>query len=237
MYLREYHQEAAGQVAITPAQASRFAKHVAGDFNPIHDPDSKRFCVPGDLLFSLVLARYGLSRHMHFTYTGMVGAGAMLDFPAQPGGDFAITEVRDPAKRFMQVNREGEVGDDPALIEAFTRAYVAFSGQNFPHILVPLMEDSGVMINPDRPLVIYESMSFDLERVDFANPALELIGSRLDAKGKRGDAKLEFRITGDGETVGRGCKNLVLSGLRPFERAKIQVMVDTYQAARDSYHA
>ncbi len=35
---------------------------VVDDFNPIHDEDNKRFCVPGDLLFSVLLANVGLSQ-------------------------------------------------------------------------------------------------------------------------------------------------------------------------------
>jgi len=57
---------------VTREQASQFAKSVAGDFNPIHDPDARRFCVPGDLLFSLLLNRIGLSRHISVEFTGMV---------------------------------------------------------------------------------------------------------------------------------------------------------------------
>ena len=42
-------------------QASRFAKEVAGDFNPLHDVGSRRFCVPGDLLFVTLLSEYGVA--------------------------------------------------------------------------------------------------------------------------------------------------------------------------------
>ena len=55
MQLDEYYSDGNGHIAISREQASDFAKGVAGDFNPIHDVDAKRFCVPGDLLFSLAL--------------------------------------------------------------------------------------------------------------------------------------------------------------------------------------
>ncbi len=57
MFLDPYHCEEDGFVRVGAEQASQFAKGVADDFNPIHDPDSRRFCVPGDLLFALVLSR------------------------------------------------------------------------------------------------------------------------------------------------------------------------------------
>ena len=66
MFLNDYFTESNDDIVISAQQASRFAKEVAGDFNPIHNLDAKRFCVPGDLLFSLVLAKYGLSQHMEF---------------------------------------------------------------------------------------------------------------------------------------------------------------------------
>ena len=51
--------DSAGCYEVSAEQGSRFAKEVAGDFNPIHDHDSKRFCVPGDLLFAIALSDFG----------------------------------------------------------------------------------------------------------------------------------------------------------------------------------
>ena len=64
MFLERYHATQNGLVLISATQASRFAKEVAGDFNPIHNPDARRFCVPGDLLFALLLSHFGLSRQL-----------------------------------------------------------------------------------------------------------------------------------------------------------------------------
>ena len=52
MLLEKYVQGNGEYFSFTRKQASDFAKQVASDFNPIHDEDAKRFCVPGDLLFS-----------------------------------------------------------------------------------------------------------------------------------------------------------------------------------------
>lgn len=233
MTLTDFYSEQHGFIRITPQQASRFAKEMAGDFNPIHDPDARRFCVPGDLLFALVLSRYGLRQRMRFRFAGMVGDGVKLCFPEQAGDEI---HIRDEAgKEYLIVECGGAHSRDPALVESLTRGYVAFSGQTFPHILVPLMEQHQVMLNPDRPLVIYESMTIDLEHLDFESPLLELRDSRLALDGKRGDVHLDFRLVADGKVVGRGDKSMVLSGLRPYEAETIDQLVDDYARRKASH--
>ena len=65
--LSPYYCEDSEKVFFSREQGSNFAKKMANDYNPLHDVDSKRFCVPGDLLFSLVLKKYGLSNKMNFS--------------------------------------------------------------------------------------------------------------------------------------------------------------------------
>ncbi|MCF8005389.1 MAG: DUF3581 domain-containing protein, partial [Chromatiaceae bacterium] len=194
-------------------------------FNPIHDATHPRFCVPGDLLFALVLARCGLARRMTFRFTGMVAADAALTVIEQDDGILVETAEGKPC---LEVERSGPVTKDLALIESLVRRYVAFSGQNFPHILVPLMEQQGVMINPDRPLVIYDRMAFELDRLDDPDMDIALESTELEVKGKRGEARLGFRLTTAGEPVGQGAKTLILSGLRAHEPAVLQGLVERY---------
>lgn len=78
MFLTAYHSNQQHQFQFTRQQASHFAKLVAGDFNPIHDEDSKRFCVPGDLLFAVLLQKEGISQKMRFDFSGMVSDGVAL---------------------------------------------------------------------------------------------------------------------------------------------------------------
>ena len=62
------------QIIISANQGCSFAKQIAGDYNPIHDVDSKRFCVPGDLLFAIALNQYGLHSSMTFSFLEMLSA-------------------------------------------------------------------------------------------------------------------------------------------------------------------
>ena len=232
MFLDNFYNQNQSELTISAEQGSRFAKSISNDFNPIHDPDSKRFCVPGDLLFALVLQRYGLSQNMSFNFSGMVARDTGLLFPSAPGDKFEIVDGRD--KPYLQVSRSGETVNNQQIIEQLVRNYVVFSGQNFPHLLVPLMVEHQVMINPQRPLVIYESMSLHFDSVDLTAPRVELADTSLEVSGKRGDAELQFRLVDEGETVGCGVKKLILSGLREYQQAAIDSMIADYSARQNT---
>lgn len=232
MNLQNYFNFDANTVSYTRQQASDFAKQIAGDYNPIHDVDAKMFCVPGDLLFATVLSQYGLSNKMHFTFSGMVTDESKLDF--SPSGSDQIVIQDSNQKKYLTVDRQGDISTNQKLIENLTRAYVEFSGKTFPHILVPLMSDSGVMINVTRPLVVYESMTIELDTLDIESPQLELASATLDVNGKRGKACLEFIITENGKVAGKGQKNIVLSGLREFEQDKINSLIEFYSERKQA---
>lgn len=232
---KDFYAQRGEYVVISAEQASRFAKSVAGDYNPIHNPEARRFCVPGDLLFTLVLVKFGLSRQMEFRFTNMVGADTPIKFSETVDGDIHVCD--DSGKCYLQVVRSGDMTRDEAVVEGFARCYVAFSGKNFPHYLKPLMEQHGVMFNPKRPLVIYDSMGFCLDRLDGFSPHLALTQSSLDVQGKRADALLEFSIESAGEAVGVGSKKLVVSGLCDYDATEMAAIVDEFYRLKAAYEA
>lgn len=215
-----------GKVEFTRQQASRFAKRVADDFNPLHDVDAKRFCVPGDLLFAVLLKRLGLYPSMTFGFSGMVGDNVPLFFQNDSGGELRIVDGK--GREYLRAVYEGEPNRDADSVEKITRSYVRFSGHNFPHVLEPLMAEHRVMINIDRPLVIYESMALDLKRADIHQPVIEQTGASMEVKGKRGNVSLTFRFLENGELVGVGEKKMVLSGLREYDAGVMGEMVAKY---------
>ena len=233
MFLNPYHSANNTKIIISAEQGSSFAKDISNDFNPIHDPGSKRFCVPGDLLFSLVLGRYGISEKMTFNFAGMVSADTELSFPESPGDHFKIVDGRE--KSYLEVSRSGQVSDNAAAIESLTKNYVYFSGQNFPYILVPLMAEQNVMINPARPLAIYQSMSLHLDHLDLKQPLVELADSEMKVNGKRGDVELRFDLMDGAEKVGWGVKKIILSGLREYQQTAIDEMSADYNSWQASY--
>ncbi len=211
-------------------QSSRFAKEVADDYNPIHDVAAKRFCVPGDLLFAVLLTRKGLHPRMMFTFSGMVGDGVPLHFQEDEPGNLRLEDQR--GKEYLRASFEGEANHDAVLLEEVIRSYVQFSGHNFPQLLQPLMAKHEVMINIDRPLVIYESMSLDLHTVDLKHLQVEFESNEMQVVGKRGNASLRFRFMENGNLVGYGEKKMVLSGLRPYDEEQMQQMIDLYNARK-----
>jgi len=233
MFIDRYYQQADGGVSFTREQGSDFAKQVADDFNPLHDVDARRFCIPGDLLFAVMLAHYGVSRHMACVFSGMVTEGVRLLLP-EPAGACSIRDA--DGREYLQLQRRGEVSRDPALIENLARGYVAFSGHSFPDILEPLLAEQGVMINPERPVLIYESMAIDLDTLEFSAPELAGEGHAVAVDGKRGSVQLGFNLLQDGAVVGRGRKHILLSGLRAYDAAAMAAAVADYNARKQAYH-
>jgi len=230
--LSDYYTLDDSTLSFTRDQASQFAKQVAGDFNPIHDPEHKRFCVPGDLLFTVFICEFGLSKEMCFSFSGMVNDSSRLNFSPTDKSLVDITDNND--KKYLSVQRSSDISTHQQLIDQLACQYVQFSGHTFPHILVPLMSEQNVMINPDRPLVIYEKMAIHLDTFDIDQISLETTNSTLEVKGKRGTVSLEFAFKANGEVVGSGKKSMLLSGLREYNAEKMQQVVDNYDALKSA---
>ncbi|KEF33139.1 hypothetical protein D777_00147 [Marinobacter nitratireducens] len=226
MFLERFHAVENDHIQISAPQASRFAKEIAGDFNPIHDPDARRFCVPGDLLFALVLSHFGLSEKMTFRFRSLVGNGVSLRFQEKDDGNIDVCD--DAGKVYLEVTRDGALTRDEKIIEDFIRCYVAASGKNFPHTLQPLMESRDVMFNPDRPMVMYESMSLSLSSLEIPSPELELDKADLEAAGKRGNVTLDYHLTSGGKSCGEVTKSLVLGGLRPYSIEAMDAVLEEF---------
>jgi hypothetical protein len=233
MFLESYCSVTDNKISFSRQQGSDFAKQIADDFNPLHDADAKRFCVPGDLLFSLVLEKSGLSQNMGFTFSGMVSDGIALTFPETITDSASI--IDDNAKEYMKIEASGKCTTNSQSINALIRAYVEFSGHTFPHILVKLMFENSVMINPTRPMVMYENMFIHLDVLDFSDVQLQLTTPNLIIEGKRGKATLPFDLVADGKVIGHGKKHMLLSGLRDYDQATIDDLVSHYNDKKIQY--
>lgn len=230
-FLDKYYQESNNEFVISAIQGNNFAKEVANDFNPIHDTHAKRFCVPGDLLFAIALNQYGLHEQMTFQFRELVKADSRLIYPSSSDTDrdFQLNVINSRDKTVLGVSAKGKSSMNTDQIEQLIKNYVAFSGHNFPHILVPLMKQHNVMINPTRPLVIYENMSLNFTTLEFTDIDIHLDQTSLSVEGKRGDTNLHFIIESNGEVIGSGIKKLVLSGLREYDQSAIDDMCLRYQ--------
>lgn len=235
MFIEQYCPIDSEKISFTRQQGSDFAKQVADDFNPLHNVEAKRFCVPGDLLFSVIIAKAGLHKEMSFNFSGMVNDGITLSFPNEINDTFDVVDDKD--KTYLTVEASGEKTLCPALINALTKAYVDFSGHTFPGILVKLMAENNVMINPARPMVMYQCMKINLDRLDITTLSLQLAQTSLSIEGKRGDAWLEFDLISEGDVVGHGKKHMLLSGLRDYCQDNIDAMVEQYKNSKTSYNS
>ncbi|REL28343.1 DUF3581 family protein [Thalassotalea euphylliae] len=234
MFINQFYNQSPATVSFTRQQASDFAKQIADDFNPLHDIDAKRFCVPGDLLFAVTLAKAGLAKQMRFNFSGMVTDGIELSLPSQLAAETAVTDAN--GKQYLTIETDGEMTQSQALIEALVRAYVGFSGHTFPHILCDLMAKNDVMINPARPMIMYESMSIEMLDLSVSEVRLELASSTLTIDGKRGNAVLAFNLYNGETLIGTGEKHMVLSGLRPYCADTIDQISQNYLTMKANYH-
>lgn len=234
MLLESYYTQHDNIMCISAEQASDFAKQQCHDFNPLHDPDNKRFCVPGDLLFALALSEYGISESMSFTFTNMVGADMGIVFPEAAGEHIIITNEQ--GKSLLEIKKQGNTSHDPALIASLIKNYVVFSGQNFPTLLMPLMKKHNVMFNPARPLVMYNSMSFEFESLSLDNQLhVELSDSYFEVAPKRADNFLNFDIFDGQKVIGKGIKKLIVAGLKPYDHELISAFSLAYESRRSAF--
>ncbi|OUS32826.1 hypothetical protein A9Q98_00420 [Thalassotalea sp. 42_200_T64] len=237
MFIEQYYSEENQRVSFTRQQASDFAKEIADDFNPIHNVDAKRFCVPGDLLFSIILAKSGLNSKMTFNFSGMVTDTVALAFPTEVAESAQVLDEN--GKEYMNYAVSGEHSKCTTLIDSLIRSYVEFSGHTFPQILGHLMEKNNVMINPARPMIMYQSMEIDLDTLDLTEVSLQLNEQEtiLTVDGKRGQAKLKFDLLSNGKVVGHGIKYMVLSALREYCSEKMSEVNTRFYAIKDEYYA
>jgi len=234
MNIEKYYHLENSKLSFTRQQASEFAKSVAGDFNPLHNVDAKLFCVPGDLLFSVIIHHYGLRQTMGFSFSGMVNDTVTLHLPKVQAREISIYD--DNNKKYLDISSNGDISQDKHLIDSLIRKYVEFSGHSFPHVLVPLMKANNVMVNTNRPLVIYDHMRIVLDTLDIDEvSSLSLADSQFRIYGKRGDVALNFDLNCNGEKIGMGQKKMVLSGLREFDQSKIDELVSSDNQRKDNY--
>lgn len=234
MSIQEFFSFENNQISFSRNQASKFAKEIAGDFNPLHDIDAKRFCVPGDLLFAYILSQHGLSQAMTFTFSGMVSGETKLSVNECDNG---LVMLDEEGKDYLHVQCSGEKSLADDCIKQLINSYVAFSGQTFPHLLIPMLTAKNVMINPKRPMVIYENMSISLDHLNWSNIELELNQekSTFETNGKRGKVNFAFNLLSDGKIIGQGDKNMVISGLKPFEASVTEALITEFNQRKNSY--
>lgn len=239
MFLTSYFSCHKKEIQFSRQQASHFAKKVAGDFNPIHDEDSSRFCVPGDLLFAVLLKKKGISEKMQFTFSGMVNDSTVLHIESKPSmqklSDEECTLVDSKGKEYLRMNRSGQINHNKTLIEHVVTNYVQFSAMNFPHIMVPLMKEAQLMFNCQRPLVIYESMEVEFDHLDLSHPNVEFVHATFDVEGKRGIVTLHFTFQENGKIIGRGTKRMITSGLRPYQQNEINEFVNRFDERKAAF--
>ncbi len=224
----------AGTLEFTREASSSFAKDIAGDFNPIHNPDARRFCVPGDLLFAVVLDLFKARAKMEFEFEQMVDASVALNVPLKERG---LRMVDDTDKCYLDVSFSGDAVESDVANQSLITAYVKFSGQTFPYLLIDLMKKHGVMINAQRPMIFYRTMSIELLETQCDDFELAYTESTLKVDGKKGEVDLLFDIVSANKVVGTGCKHMLVGGLRDYQQEAIDDLIAEYNSIKSQYQS
>lgn len=232
MFTQNFYTKKDHQYVFSRQQGSDFAKRIAGDFNPLHDIDNSRFCVPGDLLFSVMLSKFGVSKNMTFDFQGMIAGDMPITLSETEN---TIVAENDKNKVVLSVERSGDVCNEELFVEGLIRSYVAFSGKTFPHIIIELMKKEDAMINTRKPMVIYDQMKLSLVSFSKSSPEVLLKDCDFKVTGKRGMVTMNFDIQAEGVSIGTGEKQIIMSGLRSYSQDDIDYLVDTYNASRSAY--
>ena len=233
MDLTKFYTLEDNNIRFSREQASLFAKSVGRDFNPIHNADAKKFCVPGDLLFAVVLEQYGVTETMRFKFESMVNENTRVTLPAEAASNFTLTDQNE--KPLMSVQSEGKRTMDKVFVANLIEKYVEFSGTTFPDILIRLMKQEGAMMNPTRPLIIYRDMAVNIDQFPKGDLSLELAASSMVVEGKKGSVLLQFNVLVDGHKIGTGTKNMLVSGLRDYDQVAIDQLVAQYYQTKKAY--
>lgn len=232
MFTQKFYTKKDHQYVFSRQQGSDFAKRIAGDFNPLHDIDNSRFCVPGDLLFSVMLSKFGVSKNMTFDFQGMIAGEMPITLNETEN---SIVAENDKKKVVLSVERDGDICNQEQFVEGLIRSYVAFSGKTFPHIIIELMKKENAMINTRKPMVIYDKMKLSLKSFSEVSPEVLLKNCDFKVTGKRGMVTMNFDIQADGASIGTGEKQIIMSGLRPYEQDDVDYLVDAYNESRSFY--
>ena len=170
---------------------------------------------------------------MTFKFSEMLSGDTPIHYPHSDDNHIGIEDGSGSC--YLEIQRSGETTFSQEYVEALTRSYVRFSGQNFPDILIPLMASKRVMINPRKPFVIYEAMSLEMKELQLDYVETCLLGSSIQVAGKRGVVALSFEFRKDYQIVGVGTKKLILVGLRAYDQVAIDDMVATYNANKTRF--
>ena len=99
-------------------------------------------------------------------------------------------------------------------------------------VIVPLMAEQDAMINPKRPMLMYQSMTIELDRLDITSPTLVASEPVFNYEGKRGSITLRFNLIENDEIVGRGEKHMLVSGIQSYDADAMQGLITAYSNSK-----
>ena len=91
------------------------------------------------------------------------------------------------------------------------------------------------MFNPKSPLVMYQSMDFSLNPIDESEISITYIDSDFEKQGKRGYVTLNFDFDQNRKSIGCGKKQLLISGLRPYDESEMNKIIESFLNRKNNF--
>ena len=77
-------------------------------------------------------------------------------------------------------------------------------------------------------MAMYESMSIEFSNLDVKQPVLEFVTPEFELSGKRGKITLPFVFKDGDKVIGKGEKNMLVSGIREYCQKTVDELIAYY---------
>ncbi len=78
-------------------------------------------------------------------------------------------------------------------------------------------------------------MEVEFSRLDLKHPEVNFAEATFEVEAKRSIVTLNFAFKEDGQNVGYGKKRMVAKGLKPYEQAAVDDLVERFNARKYSF--
>lgn len=206
-----------------------YARNVVKDFNPIHNHLAKNYCVPGDLIFALMVERGGVHGSMRMDFLNRVGKDSEYIFVSGKAG-MALLDRGNKVQ--AQLIGSGDASVCVKCISAVSDAVLSCTSSYFPYKMMRSLRAENLMLSGCRSLVILKSIEVNVSDLHFASDLTAVFcSSSLRHSGRRGTIDAHFQLVGgNGQVLGQVIKTALIIGIERFNGKRSAQYLENYES-------